>query len=53
MPNVSLVENDNYSVQLKEYVSCVFPSSCGKQQTPDTVSIKVEEDIGGGIHAVG
>ena len=45
----------------------VFPSLCGKQQTPDTIlfkveedsikveedSIKVEEDIGGGTPAVG
>ncbi|CAL8406972.1 unnamed protein product [Arctogadus glacialis] len=37
---------------MKEYVLCVFPSLCGKQQTPDTISIKVEEDIGGGLPAV-
>ena len=43
----------NYSVQMKECLLCVFPSLCGKQQTPDTISIKVEEDIGGGMPAVG
>ena len=56
MPNLSLVVIDNYSVKMKEYVLCVFcvfPSLCGKQQTPDTISIKVEEDIGGGMPAVG
>ena len=53
MHNVSLVGIGNYSVQMKEYVFCVFPSLCGKQQTPDTISIKVEEDIGGGLPAVG
>jgi hypothetical protein len=53
MHNVSLVGIDNYSVQMKEYVLCVFPSLCGKQQTPDTISIKVEEDIGGGLPAAG
>uniref|UniRef100_A0A8C5FHE2 C2H2-type domain-containing protein n=1 Tax=Gadus morhua TaxID=8049 RepID=A0A8C5FHE2_GADMO len=37
---------------MREYVLCVFPSLCGKQQTPDTISIKVEEDIGGGLPAV-
>ncbi|CAL8315707.1 unnamed protein product [Arctogadus glacialis] len=37
---------------MKEYVLCLFPSLCGKQQTPDTISIKVEEDIGGGMPAV-
>ncbi|XP_059911906.1 zinc finger protein 271-like isoform X3 [Gadus macrocephalus] len=36
---------------MKEYVLCVFPSSCGKQQTPDTISIKEEEDIDGGMYA--
>ena len=44
---------DNYSVQMKEYVLCVFPSLCGKQQTPDTILIKDEEGIGGGMPAVG
>ena len=44
---------NNYSVQMKEYVLCVFPSLCGKQQTPDTISIKVEEDICGGSPSVG
>ena len=39
-------------VQIKEFVLCVFPL-CGKQQTPDTISIKVEEDIGGGMPAAG
>ena len=53
MPNLSLVGIDNDSVKMKEYVFCVFPSLCGKQQTPDTISIKVEEDIGGGMPAVG
>ena len=53
MHNVSLVGIDNYSVQMKEYVLSVFPSLCGKQQTSDTISIKVEEDIGGGMPAVG
>jgi hypothetical protein len=38
---------------MKEYVLYVFPSLRGKQQTPDTISIKVEEDIGGGMPAVG
>uniref|UniRef100_A0A8C5FNX7 C2H2-type domain-containing protein n=1 Tax=Gadus morhua TaxID=8049 RepID=A0A8C5FNX7_GADMO len=55
MPNLSLVVIDNYSVKMKEYVLCVFcvfPSSCGKQQTPETISIKIEEDIGGGMPAV-
>ena len=52
-PNLSVVGIDNYSVKMKEYVLCVFPSLCGKQQTPDTISIKVEEDIGGGMPAVG
>ncbi|CAL8240062.1 unnamed protein product [Gadus morhua 'NCC'] len=33
-------------------VFCVFPSLCGKQQTPETISIKIEEDIGGGMPAV-
>ena len=33
---------------MKEYVLCVFPSLCGKQQPPGTISIKVEEDISGG-----
>ena len=50
---MSLVENDDYSVQMEEYVLCVFPCFCGKQQTPDTISIKVQEDIGGGMPAVG
>ena len=31
----------------------VFPPLCGKQQTPDTISIKVEEDLGGDKPAVG
>ena len=53
MPNLPVVGIDNYSVKMKEYVLCVFPSLCGKQQTPDTISIKVEEDIGGGMPAVG
>ena len=53
MLDVSLVGIDSYSVKMKEYVLCVFPSLCGKQQTPDTISIKVEEDIGGGLPAVG
>ena len=44
---------NNYSVKIKEYVLCVFPSLCGKQQIPDTISIKVEEDIGGGMPAGG
>ena len=51
-PNLSVVGIDNYSVKMKECVLCVFPL-CGKQQTPDTISIKVEEDIGGGMPAVG
>ena len=38
---------------MKEYVLCVFPSFCGKQQTPDTILTKDEEDIGGGMPAVG
>ena len=42
----------NYSVQMK-HVLCVFPSLYGKQQSPDTISIKVEEDIGGDMPAVG
>ena len=37
---------------MKDYVLCVFPS-CGKQQTPDTILTKDEEDIGGGMPAVG
>ena len=49
--NLSVVGIDIYSVKMKEYVLCV--SLCGKQQTPDTISIKVEEDIGGGMPAVG
>ena len=53
MPNLSVVGIDSYSVKMKEYVLCLFPSLCGKQQTPDTISIKVEEDIGGGLPAVG
>jgi hypothetical protein len=53
MPNLSLLGIDIYSVKMKEYVFCVFPSLCGKQQTSDTISIKVEEDIGGGMPAVG
>ena len=53
MLDVSLVGIDNYSVKMKEDVLCVFPSLCGKQQTPDTISIKVEEDIGGGMPAIG
>ena len=52
-PNLSVVGIDNYSVKMKEYVLCAFPSLCGKQQTPDTISIKVEEDIGGGMPAGG
>ena len=52
-PNLSVVGIDNYSVKMKEYVLCVFPSLCGKQQTPDTISIKLEEDIGGGMTTVG
>ncbi|CAL8239252.1 unnamed protein product, partial [Gadus morhua 'NCC'] len=52
MPNLSLLGIDIYSVKMKEYVFCVFPSLCGKQQTSDTISIKVEEDIGGGMPAV-
>ena len=44
---------DNFSVQMQEYVLCVFPSLCGKQQTPDTILIKDEEDIVDGIPAVG
>ena len=52
-PILSVVGIDNYSVKMKEYVLCVFPSLCGKQETPDTISIKVEEDIGGGLPAVG
>jgi hypothetical protein len=47
------VEIENYSVQMKEFVLCVFPSLCGKQQTPDAIFVKVEEDIGGGMPAVG
>ncbi|CAL8389857.1 unnamed protein product [Boreogadus saida] len=38
---------------MKEYALSLFPSLCGKQKTPDTISIKVEADIGGGIPAVG
>jgi hypothetical protein len=35
-------------------MSCVcFLSLCGKQQTPDTILIKEEEDIGGGMPALG
>ncbi|CAL8389825.1 unnamed protein product [Boreogadus saida] len=52
MHNVSLVRVDNCSVQMKGCVLSVFPSLCGKQQTPDTISIKVEEDIGGGMATV-
>ena len=44
---------DNLSVQMQEYVLCVFPSSCGKQQTPETILIKDEEDFVGGMPAVG
>ena len=53
MPNLLWVGIVNYSVKIKEYVLCVFPSLCGKQETPDTISIKVEEDTGGGMPAVG
>ena len=52
-PILSVVGIDNYSVKMKEYVLCLFPSLCGKQHTPDTISIKVEEDIGGGLPATG
>jgi hypothetical protein len=38
---------------MKEYVFCAFPSLCGTQQTPDTISIKEEVDIDGGMHAGG
>ena len=51
--NVSLAGIDNYSVLMREYVLCVFPSLCGKLQTPDTILIKEEEDIGGDMPAVG
>ena len=36
MPNVSLVGIDNYSVKMKEYVLCVFPSyvESSRPQTP-------------------
>ena len=50
---MSLAGIDNYSVLMKEYVLCVFPSLCEKQQTPDTILIKDEEVIGGGMPAVG
>jgi hypothetical protein len=50
---VSLAGIENYSVLMKGYVLCVFPSFCGKQQTPDTISIKDEEDIDGGMPALG
>ena len=53
MPNLSVVGIDSYSVKMKEYVLCAFPSLCGKQQTPDTISMKLEEDIGGGMPATG
>ena len=43
---------NNYSEQMKGNEN-VFPSLRGKPETPDTISIKVEEDIGGGIPAVG
>jgi hypothetical protein len=38
---------------MKDYVLCVFSSLCGKQQTADTILTKDEEDIGGGMPAVG
>ena len=38
---------------MEEYVLCVFPSLCEKQQIPHTILIKDEEDIGGGMPAVG
>ena len=44
---------ENYSVQMQEYVSFVFPFLCGKQQTPNSILIKDEEDISGGKPAVG
>jgi hypothetical protein len=38
---------------MKEYFLCLFPSLFGKQQTPDTVLIKDEEDICGGMPTAG
>ena len=51
--NALLVGINNCSVHMEKYVLCVFPSLCGKQQTPVPTSIKVEEDIGGGMPTVG